>query len=310
LEPAQSSRFPSNRPTAIIAEDEPLLRRELKQALASLWPELAIVAEAEDGSQALQALDKHAPQLMFLDIAMPRMSGLEVARAAGRRCHVVFVTAYDQYAVSAFERGAIDYVMKPFELPRLAAAIDRVRERLAGVPANLEGLLASLIERSVAKKRFLRWITVAHGRSVRLIPVNDICYFQADNKYTLVVTPHRAVAHQQDDQGTARRARPRYVPAGAPRHDRQRERDLGGAPRPARASRGAVEAARRSAAGQRDVRASVPPDVAGAPVPDAGGTPLVSRFVQGRWRRFESDALPSRPAGASPLAFPHSSGVG
>ena len=189
MEPPPSSKSPSSRPTAIVAEDEPLLRRELSDALASLWPELSIVAEAEDGMQALQALDRYAPQLMFLDIAMPGMSGLEVARAAGRRCHVVFVTAYDQYAVSAFEQGAVAYVMKPFELPRLAAAVERVRERLDRMPANLEGLLASLIERSTAKKRFLRWITVAHGRSVRLIPVNDICYFRADSKYTLVVTP-------------------------------------------------------------------------------------------------------------------------
>jgi DNA-binding LytR/AlgR family response regulator len=189
MEPARSSTSPSSRPTAIIAEDEPLLRRELREALASLWPELAIVAEAEDGTQALRALDKYAPQLMFLDIAMPGMTGLEVARVAGRRCHVVFVTAYDRYAVNAFEQGAIDYVMKPFELSRLATAIARVRERLAFAPANLEGLLAPLIEQGAAKRRFLRWITVAQGRSVRLIPVNDICYFQADNKYTLVVTP-------------------------------------------------------------------------------------------------------------------------
>lgn len=189
MEPARSSRFPSSRATAVIAEDEPLLRRELKEALASLWPELAVVAEAEDGAQALAALDAHRPQVMFLDIAMPRMTGLEVARAASGRCHVVFVTAYDQYAVSAFEHGAVDYVMKPFELPRLAATIERLRARLASVPADLEGLVASLLERGAARKRFLRWITVAHGRSVRLIPVNDICYFRADNKYTLVVTP-------------------------------------------------------------------------------------------------------------------------
>lgn len=175
-------------PTAIIAEDEPLLRRELGDALAALWPELAIVAEAEDGTQALAALAEHRPDVMFLDIAMPGMTGLDVARAASGRCHVVFVTAYDQYAVGAFEQGAVDYVMKPFERPRLAAALARVRERLANVPANLEGLLASLVERGAAKRRFLRWITVAQGRSVRLIPVNDICYFQADNKYTLVVT--------------------------------------------------------------------------------------------------------------------------
>lgn len=177
-----------NRPTAVIAEDEPLLRRELANALATLWPELSVVAEAEDGALALKALHEHLPDVMFLDIAMPGMTGLEVARAASGRCHVVFVTAYDQYAVSAFEQGAVDYVMKPFELPRLAAALDRVRERIASAPANLEGLLASLLERSAPKRRFLRWITVAHGRSVRLIPINDICYFQADNKYTLVVT--------------------------------------------------------------------------------------------------------------------------
>ena len=189
MEAARSSRFPSSRATAVIAEDEPLLRRELKEALASLWPELAVVAEAEDGAQALAALDAHHPQVMFLDIAMPRMTGLEVARAASGRCHVVFVTAYDQYAVGAFEQGAVDYVMKPFERPRLAAAIERLRASLATVPADLEGLLASLLERGAARKRFLRWITVAHGRSVRLIPVNDICYFRADNKYTLVVTP-------------------------------------------------------------------------------------------------------------------------
>ncbi|HEX6795529.1 MAG TPA: LytTR family DNA-binding domain-containing protein [Casimicrobiaceae bacterium] len=177
-----------SRPTGVIAEDEPLLRRELAETLAALWPELAIVASAEDGTQALTALHAHQPDVMFLDIAMPGLSGLEVARAASGRCHVVFVTAYDQYAVGAFEHGAVDYVMKPFERARLAAAIARVRERIANVPANLEGLLNSMIERSAARRRYLRWITVAHGRSVRLIPVNDICYFQADNKYTLVVT--------------------------------------------------------------------------------------------------------------------------
>ena len=177
-----------SRPTGVIAEDEPLLRRELVETLAALWPELAIVATAEDGVQALAALDAHQPDVMFLDIAMPSLSGLEVARAASGRCHVVFVTAYDQYAVGAFEQGAIDYVMKPFERARLAAAIARVRERIANVPPNLEGLLDSMIERTAARRRYLRWITVAHGRSVRLIPVNDICYFQADNKYTLVVT--------------------------------------------------------------------------------------------------------------------------
>jgi DNA-binding LytR/AlgR family response regulator len=176
------------RPTAIIAEDEPLLRRELNDALALVWPELAIVAEAQDGAQAIHALDVHAPDVLFLDIQMPGMTGLDVARVASGRCHVVFVTAYDQYAVEAFERGAVDYVMKPFEPARLALAVARLRERIASAPANLDGLLAALAERDQSKRRQLRWITVAHGRSVRLIPVNDICYFQADNKYTYVVT--------------------------------------------------------------------------------------------------------------------------
>jgi DNA-binding LytR/AlgR family response regulator len=175
-------------PTAIIAEDEPLLRRELADALAALWPELVIAAEAEDGKQAAQALEKLGPDVVFLDIQMPGMTGLDVARAASGRCHVVFVTAYDQYAVDAFERGAVDYVMKPFTAERLAVAIGRVRERIASVPAKLDNLLATLADRAPSQRRFLRWITVAQGRSVRLIPVNDVCYFQADNKYTLVVT--------------------------------------------------------------------------------------------------------------------------
>jgi DNA-binding LytR/AlgR family response regulator len=176
------------RPTAIIAEDEPLLRRELKDALASVWPELAIVAEAQDGAQAIAALDAQAPDVVFLDIQMPGATGLEVARVASGRCHVVFVTAYDRYAVEAFERGAVDYVMKPFEPARLGLAVARVRERMAGAPAQLDDLLAALAERDASKRKLLRWITVAQGRSVRLIPVNDICYFQADNKYTYVVT--------------------------------------------------------------------------------------------------------------------------
>jgi DNA-binding LytR/AlgR family response regulator len=175
-------------PTAIIAEDEPLLRRELKDALATVWPDVVVVAEVEDGVQAMHALGKHAPDVIFLDIQMPGLSGLEVAREASGRCHVVFVTAYDEYAVAAFERRAVDYVMKPFAPERLAMAVNRVRERMTSVPANLDGLLKALSERAPSERRFLRWITVAQGRSVRLIPVNDVCYFQADNKYTLVVT--------------------------------------------------------------------------------------------------------------------------
>ena len=175
-------------PTAIVAEDEPLLRGELKEALAALWPELEIRAEAEDGVQAIQALGIHNPDVIFLDIEMPGMNGLEVARVASGKCHVVFVTAYDQYAVAAFEQGAVDYVMKPFSPARLGMAIARVRERMASSPANLEGLLKILAERSQPSRQYLRWISVAQGRTVKLITIDQICYFQADNKYTGVVT--------------------------------------------------------------------------------------------------------------------------
>jgi DNA-binding LytR/AlgR family response regulator len=177
-----------NRPTAVIAEDEPLLRGELKDALASLWPEVEIKAEAENGIQAIRALEEFDPTVLFLDIQMPGLTGLDVARVASGRCHVVFVTAYDQYAVAAFEQGAVDYVMKPFSASRLAMAIARVRERMKGLPANLEGLLKILAEHS-RPAQFLRWISVAQGKTVRLITTDEICYFQADNKYTLVVTP-------------------------------------------------------------------------------------------------------------------------
>jgi len=177
-----------SRPTAIIAEDEPLLRGELTDALAMLWPELEILAQAEDGVQAIHALASHVPDVIFLDIQMPGMSGLDVARVASGKCHVVFVTAYDQYAVAAFDRGAVDYVMKPFSPARLAMAIARIRERMNSTPANLEGLLKILAERSLPARQFLRWISVAQGRTVQLITIDQICYFKADNKYTVVVT--------------------------------------------------------------------------------------------------------------------------
>ncbi len=172
---------------AVIAEDEPLLRGELKESLSRLWPGLRIVAEAEDGIEALDALERCKPQVVFLDIQMPGLSGLEVARAASGRCHVVFVTAFDQHAVSAFEQGAVDYVMKPFSAVRLATAIARVRERLDAAPAPIDEMLKALGERT-AKRPYLRWVNASHGQNVRLITTEEICYFKADNKYTLVMT--------------------------------------------------------------------------------------------------------------------------
>jgi DNA-binding LytR/AlgR family response regulator len=175
-------------PTTVIAEDEPVLRSELREALGSLWPELAIVAEAEDGLQALSALHTHGPQLLFLDIEMPGLTGLEVAAQASRRCHVVFVTAYDKYAVAAFEQGAVDYVMKPFSAARLAGTVMRLKDRISSAPANLDGLLASLARRGPAAKTHLRWVKASQGQNVRLITVDEVVFFQADSKYTLVVT--------------------------------------------------------------------------------------------------------------------------
>jgi DNA-binding LytR/AlgR family response regulator len=172
---------------AVIAEDEPVLRGELKDSLLRLWPGLRIVAEAEDGVEALDALGRCKPQVMFLDIEMPGLSGLEVARAASGRCHIVFVTAYNQHAVAAFEQGAVDYVMKPFGAARLAAAIARVRERLDAAPASLDGLLQTLREQA-PKRSHLRWINASSGQNVRLITTDEVCYFKADSKYTLVVT--------------------------------------------------------------------------------------------------------------------------
>ncbi|MDQ6684911.1 MAG: LytTR family DNA-binding domain-containing protein [Pseudomonadota bacterium] len=175
-------------PTCVIAEDEPLLRAELRDTLSSLWPELTILAEAGDGIAALRALQEHAPQLLFLDIEMPGMTGLEVAAQASRRCHVVFVTAYDKYALAAFEQGAVDYVLKPFSPARLASSIGRLKERLSSQPADLDGLLASLAQRDGGGKPHLRWIRASQGANVRLITVGEVYFFQADNKYTLVTT--------------------------------------------------------------------------------------------------------------------------
>src|ERR1700752_3891927 len=171
-------------PTAIIAEDEPRVREELKDALAALWPELDVRAEAANGVEAIRALATVEPDVLFLDIQMPGATGLDVARVASGKSHVVFVTAYDTYAVAAFEQGAVDYVMKPFSAARLATAIGRVRERMKGAPANLEVLLKTLAEQSRPTRNFLRWISVTQGRTVRLITTEEICYFQADNKYT------------------------------------------------------------------------------------------------------------------------------
>lgn len=175
-------------PTALVAEDEAVLRDELCAHLAQLWPELRIVAQAASGIEALQLMERHRPDVLFLDIQMPGMTGLEVARQADRRSHVVFVTAYDAHAVDAFERGAVDYVLKPYTVARLAESIRRVRDRLqTAPPPALDAVLRELAAAAPARDH-LRWINASSGTEIKLITVDEVCYFQSDSKYTLVMT--------------------------------------------------------------------------------------------------------------------------
>lgn len=184
-----------NTPCCVVAEDEKLLAAALQRELAIAWPELEVVEVAEDGGAALDAIATHRPDVAFLDIRMPGLTGLEVAAAATEaspRTLVVFITAYDQYAIDAFERGAVDYLLKPVTPDRLAQTILRLRTRLADAAqhANRTAQIArDLGERlEGAQDEPLTWITASTGRTTRLILVEDVIYFRADNKYTLVAT--------------------------------------------------------------------------------------------------------------------------
>jgi DNA-binding LytR/AlgR family response regulator len=175
-------------PTAILAEDEAILRQQLQGKLAKLWPELEIIASVEDGAAALEALEDRTPDLMFLDIQMPEMTGVEVARHVAGRAHVVFVTAYDQYAIQAFETGAVDYILKPATDERLAVTIERLKAKLATPPTDLNAVLARLTDQiSGGKREKLQWIKATVGQNLRLIPVGEVLFFQSDEKYTRVV---------------------------------------------------------------------------------------------------------------------------
>ena len=181
---------------AVVAEDEALLREELVAMLREAWPGLEVVA-CEDGGTAVEAIEEHRPDVAFLDIRMPGLTGLEVAAAAAEaspRTQVVFVTAYNQYAIDAFDRGAVDYLLKPIARERLAETVKRVKSRLAAGgtdPAALAALVDQLRTKLPAESTRppLAWITASVGKETRLILVDDIAYFQADNKYTVVMTP-------------------------------------------------------------------------------------------------------------------------
>ena len=180
-------------PTAIIADDERLMREQLRARLTEVWPDLQVLAEAKTGEEAVTAVRDHHPDLAFLDIRMPGMTGIEAARHIGDACHVVFITAYNEYAVDAFEHGAIDYVLKPAEAERLAITVARLKQRLGSKPSDLGALLTQLSAKlesagGAAQRNHLQWIQASVGHQLRLIPSAEILFFTSDEKYTRVQT--------------------------------------------------------------------------------------------------------------------------
>jgi DNA-binding LytR/AlgR family response regulator len=177
----------SRRITAIIADDEPRLAGYLRGRLGDLWPELVVAGVAHDGPAAEALLRDESPDIAFLDIRMPGRSGLDVAAEIGAHCHVVFITAYDQYAVKAFDAGAADYLLKPVETDRLLAMKERMERKLATPPIDLSELVARLRSSVKGESGRMKWVKAAVGKQVKLIPVDEVLYFQSDTKYTRVV---------------------------------------------------------------------------------------------------------------------------
>ena len=179
---------------AVIADDEPLMRDQLRARLKELWPELEIVSEATNGEEAIEQVEEHRPEVVFLDIRMPVKTGVQaardIARLDGRLPEIVFVTAYDQYAIDAFQQGVIDYVLKPAERERLAVTVDRLKKRLAGPAGSsdtLQEALAKLAERLDPQAK-LKWIQASVGNQIQMIAVDDVLFFVSDEKYTRVQT--------------------------------------------------------------------------------------------------------------------------
>jgi DNA-binding LytR/AlgR family response regulator len=175
-------------PTALLAEDEPLLLAELRGALADLWPELVIVAETGDGAATLSALRQHAPDVAFLDINMPKATGLDVARMRPPGTAIVFLTAYGQHALDAFDVGAVDYLVKPLNRGRLLETIERLRQRLAQAALPPATPAPAPAPAQAAAPRYLSWIQASVGSMVRVITVDEVIFFQSDAKYTRVAT--------------------------------------------------------------------------------------------------------------------------
>jgi DNA-binding LytR/AlgR family response regulator len=178
-------------PSLLVAEDEPLMRERLLEMLAQSWPEARVVLVAENGNDAWDGFLEHEPDVAFLDIRMPGLSGLEVAERIGAMAHVVFVTAYDQYAVDAFDAGAVDYLLKPVQMDRLERAVARLRSKLARPPADgaamgelLRHLKSALPD---VRQERTKWIRASVGRQVRVIDVDEVLFFQSDTRYTRIV---------------------------------------------------------------------------------------------------------------------------
>jgi DNA-binding LytR/AlgR family response regulator len=193
-------------PRILIADDEPLLQAELRATLAALWPEAQVVGVANDGVQALHMARELAPDIAFLDIRMPGLSGLEVARTFGSRIHVVFVSAYQEHALAAFDEGAVDYLLKPVDAVRLARAIERLRVRLGTPPPDL----ARLVQQLAPKKAPPAWLQASVGNTIHFIDLSEVIYFGSEFKHTRVVTdqmeahlrtPLKELAEQLEDAG-------------------------------------------------------------------------------------------------------------
>jgi DNA-binding LytR/AlgR family response regulator len=174
----------------LVAEDEPLMRERLLELLALAWPEARVVLAAENGNDAWDGFLELEPDVVFLDIRMPGLSGLEVAERIGKLAHVVFVTAYDQYAVDAFDAGAVDYLLKPVQAERLDKAVARIREKLGMRPADLGDILGQLKSALPGmRQERIKWLKASVGRQIRLIDVDEVLFFQSDTKYTRVKLP-------------------------------------------------------------------------------------------------------------------------
>ncbi|WP_426341958.1 LytR/AlgR family response regulator transcription factor [Pseudoduganella sp. S-14] len=177
-------------PRILLADDEPLLRAELRELLAALWPEAQLLPDAADGFAALRLARELAPDVAFLDIRMPGLDGLQLAATFGSRTHVVFVTAYNEHALAAFEQGAHDYLLKPVDAARLARTVERLRQRLLLPPPDLRRIAAGVRAASAAPAadQAPSWIQASVGQAVYFIDLADILYFVAEDKYTRVVT--------------------------------------------------------------------------------------------------------------------------